>query len=293
MNKITIQVISDIHMEFYNSYPKIKPLAKYLFLAGDIGTLSNQYDLKVKKFLSYCSTNWVKTFYVLGNHEFYQTKEFAHQKISFEELELKYKQICTELPNVYLLDNSFQEIEPGINVYGTTLWTSYKISTKKFMRLGETGNYGSTTRIEDELNDFTMIAIKPENNSKYNTLLNEEYINLKSKIQLEELEKYLNNTSNTKSIILTHFPPIRNGSSNPKYSNQPEYLVNYFSWNDIYSKLNVSNVVGWISGHTHWSYDITLMNIKFISNQMGYKNECMKSETNFEPEKIFEISYYK
>lgn len=57
MNKLIIQVISDIHLEFHNSYPKIKPLAKYLFLVGDIGTITNQHDLKVKNFLSYCSVN--------------------------------------------------------------------------------------------------------------------------------------------------------------------------------------------------------------------------------------------
>lgn len=276
MNKITIQVISDIHMEFYKSYPKIKPLAKYLFLAGDIGTISDQHDLKVKNFLSYCSLNWEKTFYVLGNHEFYQTKKFAHQKISFEELELKYEQICSEFSNVYLLNNSFQFLECGINVYGTTFWT---------------GNYGCTIGIENELNDYNMIAIKPKNNQKNNILLNEEYINSKSKTQLDELEKYLNNSSNVKTIILTHFPPIRNGSSNPIYSNQPKYLANYFSWNNIYSKLNMSNVVGWISGHTHWSYDIVINNTKFISNQMGYKNECMNCETNYDSEKIFEFDF--
>jgi len=137
-----------------------------------------------------------------------------------------------------------------------------------------------------------MIAIKSQNNSKYNTLLTEKYINSKSKTQLEELEKYLNNNPNTKkSIILTHFPPIRNSSSNPIYTSQPEYLANYFSWNNIYSKLSIFNVVGWISGHTHWSYDLNIDNIKFISNQMGYKNECLNGETNFEPEKIFEIYY--
>jgi predicted MPP superfamily phosphohydrolase len=291
MNKLIIQVVSDIHLEFSNSYPKIKPLAKYLFLAGDIGTIYNQQDLKVKNFLSYCSLNWEKIFYVLGNHEFYQTEEFAHQKTSFEELELKYKHICSEFTNLYLLDNSFQEIEPGINVYGTTLWTSHEISNKNFMMLGETSNYGCETRIEDVLSDFNMIAIKPQNNSKYNISLNKEYINSKSKMQLEELEKYLNSLNpNKKSIILTHFPPIRNGSSNPIYSSQHEYLTNYFSWNNIYSKLSMSNVVGWISGHTHWSYDLDIDNIKFISNQMGYKNEFLKGDTNFEPDKIFEIN---
>ena len=280
MNKIIIQVISDIHLEFYNSYPKIKPIAKYLFLAGDIGTISDKYDLKVKKFLSYCSNNWEKTFYVLGNHEFYQTNKSTCKKTNFEELEIKYKEICAEFQNVYLLDNSFQEIEPGINVYGTTLWTSHEIYDKNLIM------------IEDELNDFNMIAIKSDNNSKCNILLTKEYINSKSKTQLEELEKYLNNISkksNTKSIILTHFPPIRQGTSNPIYSSQPEYFKNYFSWNNINYKLQMSNVVCWISGHTHWSYDLNINNVRYISNQIGYKNECVKDKTNFEPEKIFEI----
>jgi len=272
MNKIIIQVISDIHLEFYNSYPKIKPLAKYLFLAGDIGTISNKYDLKVKNFLSYCANKWEKTFYVLGNHEFYQTNEFAYKKNSFEELETKYKQICSELPNVYLLDNSFQEIEPGINVYGTTLWT---------------GDYGSPFELSDILNDYNMIAIKSK---KSNVLVNSNYTDVLSKSQLNLLSNYLD-TSITKNIILTHFPPIRQGSFNPIYSSQPEYIANYFSWNNIYKKLNMSNVVGWISGHTHWSYDKNIDNVRYISNQVGYKNEFMSCKTNFEPEKIFEINY--
>ncbi len=275
MNKIIIQVISDIHLEFFNSYPKIKPLAKYLFLAGDIGTISNKFDTKVKDFLTYCSKNWEKTFYVLGNHEFYQTKEYAYQKINFEELEQKYNQICTELPNVHLLNDTSAQLELGLDVYGTTLWT---------------GNYGCVHDVADIFNDYNMIAIKSKTNPENNISLNEEYINSKSKNQLDRLKDYLN-TNKTKSIILTHFPPVRANTSNPKYLSQPEYLANYFSWNNVYTQLDIKNVIGWISGHTHWSYDITLNNIRFISNQMGYKKECLEGETNFEPSKVFEFNY--
>lgn len=274
MRRISVQIISDIHLEFYKSYPKIKPLAKYLFLAGDIGTIKNQYDFRVKKFLSYCSMNWEKTFYVLGNHEFYQTDERIDNKINFEELELKYNKICLEFSNVYLLSNSFAEIEPGINVYGTTLWT---------------GNYGYSYNVSDILNDYNMISIKSKING--NISINENYINNLSITQLEKLKKYLDNAKNVKIIILTHFPPIRQGVSNPKYFSQPEYIANYFSWNDIYKQLNTTNVVGWISGHTHWSYDITLDNIRFISNQMGYNEECQNDETGFEPSKVSEFEY--
>jgi hypothetical protein len=261
MNKIDIQVISDIHLEFYNSFPKITPIAKYLCLAGDIGTITNEYDTKIKKFLSYCSTNWDKIFYVLGNHEFYQTNEFADKKTNFEDLEKKYQSICSEFHNVYLLNNSSVQIEPGLNIYGTTLWTS---------------NYGYPYNLSDILNDYNMIAIKSNysnNFNKSNNMINSNYIDVLSKSQLNLLNNYLN-TTKEKTIIMTHFPPIRQGSSNPKYINQPEYLSNYFSWNNIYSKLEMLNVIGWISGHTHWSYDINItpFSVKSGTPKTHFKN---------------------
>jgi hypothetical protein len=275
MNKITIQVLSDIHLEFYKTYPKFKPLAKYLFLAGDIGTIESNSDNKIKNFLSYCSENWEKTFYVLGNHEFYQLNKIPSKKKSIEDLVEQYTQICLEFPNVYLLNNSFEEIVPGLNVYGSTFWT---------------GNYGCPYNLSDYLNDYNMIGIKSTNST---TLVNECYIDNLSKTQFELLDKYLDtiNRSDTKTLIMTHFPPIREGSSNPKYSSQPKYLANYFSWNNIPDKLDCSNVVGWISGHTHWSYDLIRNNIRFISNQTGYKDEFSTGESKFESDKVFEIDY--
>ncbi len=279
MNKITIQVLSDIHLEFYKTHPKFIPSAKYLFLAGDIGTIESKYDNKLKNFLSYCSNSWEKTFYVLGNHEFYQTNKIASRKKSFEELVGEYTQICSQFSNVYLLNNSFEEIIPGLNVYGSTLWT---------------GNYNCPHELSECFNDYNMIGIKSNNSTNLTTLVNEHFIDNLSKTQLELLDEYLKKTNtiaNTKTLIMTHFPPIRENSSNPKYSSQPIYLSNYFSWNNICDKLNCSNVVGWISGHTHWSYDITRNNIRHISNQTGYSNEFINGETGFEPDKVFKIYY--
>lgn len=276
MNKITIQVLSDIHLEFYKTYPKFKPLAKYLFLAGDIGTIESKYDNKVKNFLSYCSENWEKTFYVLGNHEFYQINKIASKKKCFEELEQEYTQICSQFHNVYLLNNSFEEVIPGLNVYGSTLWTS---------------NYGCHYNLSYHLSDYKMIGIKSTNST---ILVDENFINNTSKMQLELLSNYLekiNNISNTKTLIITHFPPLRQGTSNPKYLSQPAFLANYFSWNNIYDKLDCSCIIGWISGHTHWSYDIKINGQRYISNQTGYKDEFYSGESGFESDKVFEIEY--
>lgn len=279
MNKIQIQVISDIHLECYNSIPKIIPIAKYLCLAGDIGTIKNKYDTKIKKFLLYCSKNWDKTFYVLGNHEFYQTAEFAHNKTNFEDLVSAYQSICSEFHNVFLLYNSSVEVVPGLNIYGTTLWT---------------GDYGCPFELSlsEIFNDYNMISINTDSCSSNNNIsVNSNYIDTLSQSQLNLLSEYLTYRRTEKNIIITHFPPLRQGSTNPKYSSQPEYISNYFSWNNIYSKLNMSNVIGWISGHTHWSYDINIGHIRFVSNQLGYKDECTGNTTRFEPLKVFEFEY--
>ena len=38
--RLIIQLYSDLHLELTNIVPKIKPLAPYLFLAGDITKVS-------------------------------------------------------------------------------------------------------------------------------------------------------------------------------------------------------------------------------------------------------------
>ena len=70
--KITIQVFSDIHIDLWNRMPEFSVKAKYLFLAGDICNINHKLFYP---FLDYCSKNWVKTFYVPGNHEYYIKKK--------------------------------------------------------------------------------------------------------------------------------------------------------------------------------------------------------------------------
>ena len=52
-------------------------------------------------------------------------------------------------------------------------------------------------------------------------------------------------------------------------------------------KLNLFNVPLWISGHTHWSYDFEKFNTKFVSNQLGYKEEL--GETGINENGLFQI----
>ena len=93
---------------------------------------------------------------------------------------------------------------------------------------------------------------------------------------------------------MTHFPPQQTNTSHQKYSLQGKMLKNYFSHPDktIKDLDNISNILCWISGHTHYSYDfISSDGVRLISNQMGYINEAMSGESGFKQDGLFEIDY--
>jgi hypothetical protein len=110
MANFTFQLYSDIHLEFYKSFPKIKPTAEYLFLAGDIGIITQP---NFTNFFDYCSENWKHVFYVLGNHEYYNKK-------SYSKLNTMYKTLFEKYNNIHLLDNSSYELD-NIKIIGSTL----------------------------------------------------------------------------------------------------------------------------------------------------------------------------
>jgi predicted phosphodiesterase len=265
--KITIQVFSDIHIEYWNKLPTISVKAKYLFLAGDICKLRHSLFYK---FLDYCSANWEKIFYVPGNHEFYDSKK-NYNELSFE---YKYK-ISTKYKNIFYLDNEFISLDDNINVYGTTFWTKSPFSSTNIAKI--------------YISDFNNIKYFNNNLNKV-VDLDISYINNISNSAFLSLQSYLNST-NKFTIIMTHFPPMRTGTSHPKYLINPRIENLYFGWeDDTINKLNLFNVPLWISGHTHWSYDFEKFNTKFISNQLGYKWELGKTGINEDGLFLMEIT---
>jgi predicted phosphohydrolase len=244
----TFQLFSDIHLEFNKTYPKITPLSDYLFLAGDIGIIT--YD-NFEYFFDYCSKNWKKVFYVLGNHEYYNKK-------TYNIMNEKYKYFFEKYDNIYLLDNSYYELDE-IVIIGSTLWSEI---TDTF-----------------DLNDFTKIHEYDETKKRKYGLSKDTFNKLHSEsvdFLIETINKF-----DKKIIIMTHFPPIREMTSDPKYEDQSENIKNYFA-SDILldTKINKKNIICWIFGHTHYSTDFKLNKIRLISNQLGYTEE--KCKFNFD-----------
>jgi predicted phosphohydrolase len=251
MKSINIQLYSDIHLELNEKiFPKIKPLCDYLFLAGDIGKINTP---NFKDFFDYCSANWKKIFYVLGNHEYY------HSHKSYLKLNQEYKDFFKGYSNVHLLDNDIYEFDDFV-ILGSTLW-SY---------VGSSMN----------LNDFAKIKSYDETKQRTYNISIEEFNDLHIKC-LNFLNTQIDKYKEKKIIIMTHFPPSQENTSHPKYNNQLPYLKDYFASNCIDDISDDHNIITWIYGHTHYSNSINhKKKIKLISNQMGYLDEFMDSRFN-------------
>lgn len=264
MSKLLIQVYSDLHIEMMKNFPRLKPTAKYLFLAGDICQLNNPLFFK---FFDYCSPLWEKIFYTPGNHEFY-FKRKNYNELNFE-YDLKLKE---RYKNVFYLNRNSVQLNNEVDVYGCVFWTS---------------SYNRVLNDYREINQFSE-------KTKQNIPIDYNFMNHLSSEDLKSISNYLNQTTK-KTIIMTHFPPIQTATGNPTYDSQTKVLKDYFAWNNILKDLNLNNVPLWLSGHTHWSYDIihntnneNSNNIRLLSNQLGYIREI--GLTNIIEDGLFEIN---
>lgn len=267
--KLLIQVFSDIHIELWNKFPKFPVKSKYLVLAGDIGQINHP---SFYPFLDYCSGNWKKIFYIPGNHEYYSKNK------NMTELEFEYKYyIETRYKNIFYLNNSVAELENDINIYGSTFWTNPPFT--------------STDDAKTYLNDYNLISYFKQGLDQV-VNLDVSKVRELSNDSITQLEQYLAG-ENKKTVIVTHFPPQQIGTSHPKYRLQGKLMKNYFSHPDgsLNNFKNISNILCWISGHTHYSYDFTSSEgVRLISNQLGYRNECISGDTRFNEDGLYEIS---
>jgi hypothetical protein len=267
--KLFIQIFSDIYIELWNKLPEIPVKAKYLFLAGDICNLNHSLFFP---FFDHCSLNWEKVFYTPGNNEFYSKKR------NYGELDFEYNLRFSErYKNVYYLNNNFVALNENFNVYGSTFWTNPP--------------FRSTSDAKLYINDYNWITYFNKLRG-YVIDLDVSYVKELSKMAHNKLQKYLNETTDKNTIVMTHFPPFRSGTSNPKYLPDKRVINSYFAWPDeTIDNFNLANVPTWISGHTHWSYKIDKNDCTFIGNQLGYKNEVGKTGLNedglYEIETIF------
>ena len=239
MNNMKVRYFSDLHLEFIKPNKIEKFIRKIpsgideiCILAGDIG---NPYQKNYDIFMNFISKNFKKTFYIAGNHEYYNTKKTIQETNEFME---GYFQ---KFNNISFLNNNY-EIYNNYCFIGTTLWS--KITNPKY-----------------EINDVHRIH-------------NFDYIqyNKLNMLCVDFLQDALQKNENC--IVITHHMPS-SSLIDVKYKTQEMMPYNqwfYCNMDDLI-ETNVNKIKYWIYGHTHTSSNVIINNISFLCNPIGYPNE--------------------
>lgn len=243
----TFQVITDIHLECMDEFPdfaKLWPrLTPCLILSGDIGHISSPlWEL----FMEYVNENWDVVIYVLGNHEFYSCRH------SHDSLLESYKTTIQEKwPKIHLLNNSHIGITHAgqiWNIIGSIAWGSADFS------------------LVLSINDFRKIKSYNNPREHLKPISVKEYQELHNR-DMEFLIKSLDEImiEGIPTVMVTHFPLTRDGTSDPIYANQKQSIKNYYA-NELHDKIKNRSFLTVVSGHTHYKYDFIMDDVRYIGN---------------------------
>lgn len=227
---MNIQLLSDLHLEFYpRGYLPTEFIsnADVLVIAGDMAVGPKDVEF----YLRFFATHYNHVIYVLGNHEAY-----GHSLQEFDYLEVP--------ANVHFLNPGC--IKLGDTTFiGGTLWTDFR------------NNKASEKVSGKYITDFKRIQGFTTQKAKELYNYHHEYI-------LKAVQAIPG-----KKVIITHFLPGKHCIS-PQYLNKgypTDELNAYFAPEPVIPTTEVSH---WLFGHTHDSVDTTINNTRYLANPYGY-----------------------
>ena len=230
-----IQYCSDLHLEFRENkdFLKLNPLqpkGDILLLAGDIVPFAVMH--KHSDFFDKVADNFETTYWVPGNHEYYQSN-IADRSGQLNE---KIRE------NVFLVNNLAVK-RADVKLIFSTLWA--KISP------------ANQWPIQQSISDFQVIRQNgfPFLPDHFNQL-NEE--------SLQFLQKDVNQD---KSIVVTHHVPT---FFHYPEEHKGDVLNEAFAI-ELHDFIEPSGVKYWLFGHHHQNIaDFKIGSTKMITNQLGY-----------------------
>lgn len=273
--RLSIQYISDIHLEFYKQDEtfNITPYSYNLALCGDIGYPDTENYIN---FIKHCSEKFKNVFVIFGNHEYYNRRNTVIIKTMDDK-----KKYAIFPSNVHFLDNNIVyldiltntvyktkpfdlQFKKLVKIIGSTLWsdidqdTSLKINDINFIYKEQR----CPLTYKEQRCPLTYIDIKMMFKTNINWILNE-----------------IKKEPSIKCILLTHHSVHPIFMDPDIYENPRKQLKNAYT-NEIPELYEMKNLIICICGHTHHTIKIK-MNFKdhyifFLSNQVGYNFEKNK-----------------
>ena len=244
-----IQYASDLHLEFLENkeFLKRNPLlagVDVLLLAGDIAPFAVMD--KHADFFNYISDSFKTTYWIPGNHEYYNS-DISIRTGSFNE---KIKD------NLFLVNN-ISVIHENVILIFSTLWTHISPENQFDIR--------------QRLSDFH--AIKSNNKG-----LTPDHYNLLHEQCSTFLNKEISKAGTEKKVIVTHHVPT--------LINYPEKYIgdslNEAFAVEMHDEVLRSDAEFWIFGHHHSDTpDFQIGKTSLVTNQLGYVkyNECPGFDT--------------
>lgn len=258
LDKIKIQLISDIHLELRKNLPqnyRIPPFevtGNVLCLGGDIG---NPHEKIYSKFLNQCSERYTWVFVIAGNHEYY------HKKIALQDTTLKIREICNSFLNVTFLDNDLVKMSYGeskiLHLFGGTFWSNPEPSITHLM------------------NDYRSISLY--DNPPCRRRIRVADVRALHGVAVSKLKKAMDDTTGDLIVLSHHLP-----SFELLKGGHEDVSTAYAS--DLTNLLH-EPIKLWMHGHHHVAHDTFVQGVRVVCNPYGYTIE----NTGFDHSLVLEI----
>jgi predicted phosphodiesterase len=248
------QIISDIHLEYYNTMPEIKYFfdisAPNIILAGDICYYKHPNFML---FFDKISKLYDNIFFVPGNHDYYAYNNIPD--CGFDQIDFIMKENLKKFKNIHFIQNSIFEFDDNI-ILGNTLWCK----TNK-------------TIIDNDVkilsNEF-YIKYKKKFMPSFKSIKNANIF------QYNWLKNTLKGIQNTRKniIVITHYLPSKK-CIHKKYEKS---LYNDLYFTNCENLLPLTNC--WISGHTHDPFIGKINDCNVFVNPRGDPGEITHYDKN-------------
>jgi len=261
---INIQIVSDIHAEFWAKKQKfnfIKPAAPILALLGDICCCGSSEDFEIfKRFILEVEPLYEHIIFVAGNHEYYfnpEKKLAPTYEHTMQGIDAKIKSFFKETsPKLHYLNNSTMKLTTKKDTYlfvGSTLWSWIPEDRRVDIQTG--------------MHDYQYIYVYENDKCRRLNATDVANLHLKNykyiKSQVSRAKKL-----GYKVVVLTHHKPYVSENYNAA-SLDPAYE------SDLSSLFNAP-VVLWGYGHTHIADNTIQGKIWLYSNPKGYPKQKTK-----------------
>ena len=272
---MTIDILSDIHLDFYFKSPMVKDEevknlfshiftikhtatpADVLIIAGDIGH-DNQQNInvlkRIKKLFKY-----QHILCVLGNHDYYLVDSFSKRYYKNKSLDRvsEMRALINDIEGMYCLDGNIVEIE-GIRFGGCDSWYDGEYITKNFDNTCSMWNVPKDSYYIDQLWQNSL------NDANYIENFDWQQTAIDEKKKLDKIYKDVD-------VMITHVNPSLDPNHTFELYRESE-LTGFFTFNGE-KYLRDGSMKYWIFGHTHNETEYEVGNTHCIANPMGYPAE--------------------